>query len=92
VLDGLVSLLQAHPELNLAIDGHTDNSGSPEKNQVLSHKRAAAVRAYLVKKGIAAARLTATGYGQERPRADNATPEGKAANRRVELKVSVEKK
>jgi len=91
VLDGLASLLQAHAELNLAIDGHTDNVGSPEKNRVLSQKRATAVRAYLIRKGIAAARLTATGYGQEKPRADNATTEGKAANRRVELKVSVKK-
>jgi outer membrane protein OmpA-like peptidoglycan-associated protein len=91
-LDTVAGLLQAHPEWNITIEGHTDNAGTPEKNRALSQKRAAAVRAYLVGKGIAATRLTASGYGQEHPIADNKTPEGRAANRRVELKVSIDKK
>jgi OOP family OmpA-OmpF porin len=91
LLDELVGLLQTHPEWNLTIEGHTDNVGSPEKNRVLSQKRATAVRAYLISKGVSGRKLTAIGYGQEKPKADNATPEGRTANRRVELKVSMEK-
>lgn len=80
------TMLQQHPELKLSIEGHTDDQGTPAGNQALSEKRAAAVAAYLVANyGIAAARLTARGYGQTRPVASNDTPEGRQNNRRVEL-------
>lgn len=90
-LSQLADLLHNHPDWYLAIEGYTDNSGSPAKNLVLSQKRADAVRDLLVNKGIPARRLTAAGYGQQKPVADNRTPKGRAVNRRVELKLSLEK-
>ncbi|HET6255989.1 MAG TPA: OmpA family protein [Puia sp.] len=90
-LDTLAARLLAHPEWHLTIEGHTDNSGLPEKNMQLSQRRAAAIRDYLLTRGIDATRLTATGYGSTRPVADNRTVAGRAANRRVEFKLSIEK-
>ena len=89
-LDVLASLMQDHPEWHLTIEGHTDNHGKPETNLLLSQKRAIAVRNYLEKKGIPEKHLTAIGLGQERPIADNNTAAGRAANRRVELKLTQE--
>lgn len=89
-LDELAGILLAHPEGHLTIAGYTDNSGRPEKNILLSQKRALAVKNYLVKKGIAPTQLTAIGYGPQHPVADNATLAGRAANRRVELKMSTD--
>jgi outer membrane protein OmpA-like peptidoglycan-associated protein len=89
-LDALAALMKDHPEWHLTIEGHTDNSGNPRANQLLSQKRASAVRDYLVKKGIPESHLTAAGLGQEQPIGDNNTAAGKAANRRVELKLSQE--
>ena len=71
--------------LRVEVAGHTDNAGSPEANQRLSQERAQAVMAALVGRGIKADRLTAKGYGQTTPIADNRTEEGRAKNRRVEL-------
>jgi len=90
-LDQLAGLLLAHPQWHLAIRGYTDNSGAPARNVLLSRKRAEAVKVYLTHKGIAASRLTAEGFGQEHPIADNLTAKGRSINRRVELKLSVEK-
>jgi outer membrane protein OmpA-like peptidoglycan-associated protein len=90
-LDQLAGLLLAHPSWHLTIEGYTDNSGSPARNLVLSRKRADAVKSYLTRKGIAASRLTANGFGQEHPIAENLTAKGRATNRRVELKLSIEK-
>ncbi len=86
ILDVVATSLIAHPEVNVEIGGHTDADGSDAYNLKLSDRRAKAVQDYLVKKGVPAAQLTAKGYGETQPVADNATPEGKAKNRRVELK------
>lgn len=81
----VTQLLKADPQLRLSVEGHTDNSGSQSHNQTLSQARAESVRTRLVGGGIAAERLSAKGYGQSQPVADNATEEGRRANRRVEL-------
>jgi len=88
----LASLMKAHPEWHLTIEGYTDNSGNPVKNQQLSQKRAAAVLTNLVKYGVPEKQLTAKGYGQEHPIADNKTLAGRAVNRRVELKLDLQGK
>ncbi len=85
VVAEIVKLLKANPDLKLEVQGHTDNSGTPAHNQTLSGGRANAVLAALLAQGIAAERLTAKGYGQTQPIADNGTEAGKAKNRRVEL-------
>jgi outer membrane protein OmpA-like peptidoglycan-associated protein len=71
--------------LKLGVYGHTDNSGSDEVNIPLSEKRANAVRDYMMKKGLKAARIEAKGYGSTKPIADNSTEDGKSKNRRVEV-------
>ncbi len=86
-LDKGAEVLISHPAINISIEGHTDNSGTVAGNQKLSEQRAAAVKAYLVTKGISADRMVTAGYGQTRPIADNKTSEGRAANRRVEFKI-----
>lgn len=85
ILSEIVKLLNANPALRLEVQGHTDNSGSAAHNQQLSSGRAGAVLGALLAQGIAADRLTAKGYGQTKPVADNGTEDGKAKNRRVEL-------
>ena len=85
-LDEVAVILAKNPSLKVEIQGHTDNRGAADYNMMLSDKRANAVRAYLVKHGISADRLSAVGYGLTRPAVSNDTPEGRAQNRRVELK------
>jgi outer membrane protein OmpA-like peptidoglycan-associated protein len=85
-LNEVVSILKNNPELTMEIQGHSDNTGDPKYNLILSGKRANAVKKYLVDKGVEEHRLKATGYGQTRPIADNKTLEGRGINRRVELK------
>ncbi|MBL8613371.1 MAG: OmpA family protein, partial [Myxococcales bacterium] len=76
----------------VAIEGHTDNKGSAVYNKNLSQNRANSVMQWLVQHGVAANRLEAHGYGLEKPIADNATEEGRAANRRVEFHILEEDK
>ncbi len=90
-LNALADTLRIHPTWHLTIGGHADSTGNAAKNLILSQQRADAVKAYLVKKGISAGRITAVGYGQEKPLGNNKTNAGKAANRRVELKLEAEK-
>ncbi len=85
ILGEIVKLLQQNPELKLRVEGHTDNQGNAAANQALSEKRAQAVVVWLTTHGIPAASLTAKGFGQAQPVADNATEDGRAKNRRVEL-------
>ena len=82
-LDRLAELLLSRPEIEIEIGGHTDSTGSDETNQRLSAQRATVVRDYLVERGVAQSRLTARGYGSSQPVATNATPEGRALNRRT---------
>jgi outer membrane protein OmpA-like peptidoglycan-associated protein len=71
----------------IIVEGHTDATGSPERNQQLSEERAKAVRQALISRGVPADRVQAVGYGESRPVADNASPAGRATNRRVEIVV-----
>ena len=84
-LEQIAQMLKASAALRLEIAGHTDNVGKPNDNQKLSEARANTIVKELVKRGVAAGRLTAKGYGQGSPMADNRTEEGRAKNRRVEL-------
>lgn len=86
-LNDLVEVMKLKSTLVIEIDGHTDNTGTSEINQKLSQDRADAVKSYLIKKGIAASRVTAKGFGDTMPVADNSTDEGKAKNRRTEVKI-----
>lgn len=87
VLDEVARILRKYPNIRIEIGGHTDSDGTKERNLKLSQRRAEAVKAYLIKKGIAPERLVAKGYGESRPLVKNDTPAHKQRNRRVEFKV-----
>lgn len=86
-LNKVTAILNENPDLNLLIEGHTDNQGNAESNQVLSENRAKAVLFYLKDKAINENRLKANGYGQTNPIDSNDNAEGRANNRRVEMKL-----
>lgn len=86
-LDKVVQLMQDNPSVKIQIEGHTDNIGNASDNMKLSENRAKAVVNYLVSKNISITRLTAKGFGATKPIADNSTEDGRAQNRRTELKV-----
>jgi outer membrane protein OmpA-like peptidoglycan-associated protein len=85
IIDQIAALLKAHADLKVSIEGHTDNVGTPESNKTLSQQRAKSVMSAVVQKGIAADRMAAVGWGQEKPIADNRSEDGRAKNRRVEV-------
>jgi outer membrane protein OmpA-like peptidoglycan-associated protein len=84
----VAGILQAYPGLKLQVEGYTDSVGSDEYNQKLSENRADAVRDFLITQGVQTDNITGTGYGKAKPVADNATAQGRAQNRRVQLVVS----
>jgi OOP family OmpA-OmpF porin len=85
LLAEVVKLLSTNANLKLSVEGHTDSEGNAKSNQTLSQKRAESVRKYLVGKGVDGKRLSAKGWGDTKPVADNRTAEGREQNRRVEL-------
>jgi OmpA-OmpF porin, OOP family len=90
VLDALASVALRCDRFSIEVAGHTDSQGDHVANMALSSQRAEAVADYLASQGVARARLSARGYGPDRPRASNASPEGQAANRRIEFNVAGE--
>ncbi|MCG6856668.1 MAG: OmpA family protein [Salaquimonas sp.] len=88
VLDSVSIVLNSYPQTLLDIDGHTDNTGSPQYNQALSERRAVSVAQYLSSRGVDPRRLLVVGFGQTQPIAPNNTQAGRAANRRVEIRIS----
>ena len=89
-IDRLAQLMSVYPERFVRIEGHTDSLGDDAANQQLSERRATAVRDALLARGVDAARVEAVGYGETRPIADNATPDGRQKNRRIEIVLSDE--
>jgi len=87
ILDEMVVALSKVTEKKVKIIGHTDSSGDPAKNLILSHERAAAVKNYLIGKNIPIKSLTVEGLGSNKPVADNTTAEGRKRNRRIEFEV-----
>jgi OOP family OmpA-OmpF porin len=85
ILDNVAQTLKQNPHLSFEIAGHTDSTGNYQANVNLSAKRANSVRQYLIDHGVAGNRLTARGYGPDKPVASNGSREGRAKNRRVEL-------
>lgn len=85
VLDAVVEALQKNPAIKIEVQGHTDNKGAAAYNKNLSDRRAHSVMKYLISHGLEASRLTAHGYGFERPLVDNSTEQNRALNRRVQF-------
>ncbi|MFC0151571.1 OmpA family protein [Sphingobium scionense] len=87
-LDEVASILSQYPKTYIDVYGHTDSDGSDAYNQTLSERRAQSVANYLSSHGVQSARIATRGFGESQPIASNATEEGKASNRRVEIKIS----
>lgn len=87
-LTGLLDRLNAADIVSVKVEGHTDSVGSDSYNQSLSERRAQSVVDFLTQHGVAQAKLSSQGYGESQPVADNGTPEGRAQNRRVELRLN----
>ena len=87
ILDDAVAILKRYPEIKVEVAGHTDSVGTDEYNEGLSGRRAQSVMDYFISNGIDAGRLSSKGYGESDPIADNNTVEGRADNRRVELRI-----
>lgn len=91
-LDVLANYMKSHKKSSITVEGHTDSIGSAEANQDISEKRANAVKEYLVSKGIDGSRIRTKGYGKTKPIATNKTREGRAKNRRIEIRFNKAKK
>jgi outer membrane protein OmpA-like peptidoglycan-associated protein len=87
-LDEVAASLQKYPNSLIDVMGHTDSTGSDSYNLDLSKRRADAVKGYLVMRGVSSARIATVGYGEQYPRADNTTEQGRALNRRVEVRIT----
>jgi OOP family OmpA-OmpF porin len=87
-LKNIAEILKAYPKVTIKLGGYTDSTGDPQANLKLSQQRADAVMADLVKLSVDAGRIKAEGYGQEHPVADNSTEEGRAKNRRIDIRVT----
>ena len=87
ILDEAIKTLGGEPDIKISVDGHTDDKGTDAYNEKLSLRRAHAVADYLKKGGIGGSRVTVAGYGESKPVASNATADGRAQNRRVELRI-----
>lgn len=88
VLESFAEYLNENPTITIEIQGHTDNVGAPKANEALSANRAYTVKSYLEEKGVSGKRITAKGFGQNKPVADNISEEGKAKNRRTEFLIT----
>jgi outer membrane protein OmpA-like peptidoglycan-associated protein len=91
-LDKLVTVLNAYPDTDIEVQGHTDSDGSDSYNQELSERRASSVSSYLSGNGIASSRLNTQGFGEGAPGYENSTDEGKAMNRRVNFLITANEK
>jgi OOP family OmpA-OmpF porin len=87
ILDRLVAFLKENPDKRVDLEGHTDWIGTDKYNQGLSERRANSVKSHLTKNGVNASRIAMRGFGKTKPIADNKTSDGRAKNRRVEVKV-----
>jgi outer membrane protein OmpA-like peptidoglycan-associated protein len=87
-LDEVAASLQKYPNSLIDVMGHTDSTGSDSYNLDLSRRRAEAVKGYLVMRGVSSARIATIGYGEQYPRADNTSEQGRALNRRVEVRIT----
>jgi outer membrane protein OmpA-like peptidoglycan-associated protein len=83
----LIGIFQKYPKTNIIVEGHTDSTGSDSYNMDLSKRRAQSVTDYLSSNGIFTSRINTNWYGEEQPKFDNTTPEGRSKNRRVELAI-----
>lgn len=88
ILDRLVVFMNENKDKKVSLSGHTDSVGTDAYNQKLSERRVNSVRSYVVKKGVDAGRISGQGFGETKPIADNKTKDGRAKNRRVEVKVN----
>jgi outer membrane protein OmpA-like peptidoglycan-associated protein len=86
-LDKLAEILRKYPRIDIAVSGHTDNTGTDHYNRQLSELRAKAISDALIRRGIDPTRISYSGYGSDKPMADNATEAGRTLNRRVEIKL-----
>jgi outer membrane protein OmpA-like peptidoglycan-associated protein len=86
IIEQITTYLKEHPQVRILVEGHTDNTGSEQKNMTLSDNRAASIKAEIVKRGIDAGRMETKGFGATKPVADNKTAEGRTQNRRVTIK------
>ncbi len=86
-LDKLVKIFKDYPNTNILLEGHTDNTGRAEYNMELSEKRAKSVYNYLTQQGVESHRFTTKWYGEDQPKHDNSTADGRSKNRRVEIGI-----